>query len=533
MQNVIEHDKSGFKKMLENRVRLLEGIETVSDVIEQTTRYAEYNRALEQGMTPRQAVRMADEVTVNFKKRGLLSQQIDKVIPYFNPAVQGLSRMGRAITEDTVPFITKTVATSGILAGIVIAWNYLFMDDEDEYEKLSTYNKNSYYCFSIGNGEFIKIPKDRELAALESLFERTLEHHVGQNDMAFTEFVDYIFTQFAPPGVPTPTEGIYPMVQDAVVIGDIAETMANRTFTGAPIVPAQYQDLLPEAQYDNRTSFLAKQIGQALGWSPMKIDHFITNNFGFLGKFNKALTAEDKDFALGFGNQIIGDAAYSQDATRVFYDDYNIKSSEAKTYPDNGEYQAEYKAWNSVRSVLSEINKMARDPDNDERVYKILARDYAIDFLENQPDIDDRLVKLYERTKESSVFYNREFNNEFKVDGKKVSLDINDFIQYVDDYNETAERLYDSVLSASWFSGLTDSQKVKVLGRIKDDVSESMKRKYVTKTESVGVVSAVEQGIPAETYLRVKLFASTDGNDGISQAEARAALDKSYFSQLQ
>ena len=150
---------------------------------------------------------------------------------------------------------------------------------------------------------------------------------------------------------------------------------------------------------------------------------------------------------LGFGHQTIADPAYSQVGTRVFYDDYKIKASTAKTYPDNGEYQAEYKAWNSVRSVLSEINKMARDPDNDERVYKILARDYAIDFLENQPDIDDRLVKLYERTKESSVFYNREFNNEFKVDGKKVSLDINDFIQYVDDYNETAERLYDSVLS--------------------------------------------------------------------------------------
>ena len=533
MQDVIEHDKSGFRKMLTNRVRLLEGIEKIADIFEQSTRYPEYLRALDSGMTPRQAVRMADEVTVNFSKWGAWSKQIDKIVPYYNPGVQGLSRMGRALQEDTAPFLIKSFASATILSALVTAWNYLFMDDGEEYEKLDTYAKNSYYCFSNGKGEFIKIRKDRELAVLESLFERTLEHEVGQNNLAFVDFANYIFEQFAPPGIPTPTEGVYPMVQDMVLIGTLAETMANRDYKGSPIVPAQYQDLLPEAQYDERTSLIAKELGRALGWSPMKIDHFLTSNFGVLGKITKAVTAEDKDPLLGFGHQIIADPAYSQVGTRVFYDDYKIKASTAKTYPDNGEYQAEYKAWNSVRSVLSEINKMARDPDNDERVYKILARDYAIDFLENQPDIDDRLVKLYERTKESSVFYNREFNNEFKVDGKKVSLDINDFIQYVDDYNETAERLYDSVLSASGFSGLTDSQKVKVLGRIKDDVSESMKRKYVTKTESVGVVSAVEQGIPAETYLRVKLFASTDGNDSISQAEARAALDKTNLTQQQ
>ena len=71
MQDVIEHDKSGFRKMLTNRVRLLEGIEKIADIMEQSTRYAEYLRALDSGMTPRQTVRMADEVTVNFSKWGL------------------------------------------------------------------------------------------------------------------------------------------------------------------------------------------------------------------------------------------------------------------------------------------------------------------------------------------------------------------------------------------------------------------------------------------------------------------------------
>ena len=113
----------------------------------------------------------AQDVTVNFSKRGTASHQADAIIPYFNASVQGLDKMGREIVNN--PF---HLALRGITAiTIPTIGLYMINRDDPNYKKLSPFIKDNYYCFPKGDGTFIKIAKPREWGQVfGSLVERSL-----------------------------------------------------------------------------------------------------------------------------------------------------------------------------------------------------------------------------------------------------------------------------------------------------------------------------------------------------------------------
>ena len=61
--------------------------------------------------------------------------------------------------------------------------------------------------------------------------------------------------------------------------------MANKNFTGSPIVPEAYGDLPPEQQYNERTTKPAIWLGKKLKDSPMRLDYIINNNLGVLAEY--------------------------------------------------------------------------------------------------------------------------------------------------------------------------------------------------------------------------------------------------------
>ena len=524
-KGVTKVNPGGFKGALTTTLEFLEGL---ADATESAPRIAEFSRAVKQGKSVRDSVLAADEVTVNFKRHGDVSKNIDAFFPYFNASVQGLSKIPRSVYEDvqrfrnasgakgkmkaaTSGFTGKMLLSSAILAAIVLAWNN---DEEakEEYKKLSSYNKNNFYCFYVGDGKFLKVPKAKELAFLESTIERTWEDAAWDNDSAFHDFSGYMANIFLPPGVPDPTgEGIVgkmkPLVTDIGFVGSLAEILANETFTGAPIVSGYYSGLEPWAQYNDRTSWIAKAIGRIYPEaSPMKIDHFINSNFGILGDINQAWTAEDKDFFLGLRNKLIADNAYSTDALNRFYDEADEAETAGSTYPDDGAAQARSRAYSSMKSVISTINGYGKKDEAEERDYKAVARDYALDFMENLPASDPRLVALYERTGKGEIFYNRQFSDTLTVDGQKVELEIDEFLDYVDEYMKEIDSLYRKVLGAN----VSDDIKIKMLTNAKSEVVSALNDKYGGKTNRLNgnVFAAQRNGVPAEVYLEFAAKAS-------------------------
>ena len=473
-QDLYKQDRGGFRKVIENRIRILEAIEAFSDVIETAPRLAEYTRQRKRGVDIRHSVLAADEVSVNFKRKGQMSPQLDAVYPYFNASVQGISKMIRFAKSNPKAFWTKHITTSLLLAALVIGWNKFFMDDEDEYEKLSNYMKNNYYCFSVGGGKFVRIAKAKELAVLESLIERTYEAGVLGNDQAFGDFANYTALQFLPPGVPTPEDPLAP-VSDMIGVGTVVDLAANKNFSGAPIVPSQYQKLEPYAQYNDKTSWFAKAFGQAMGLSPMQIDYVISDNLGIIGNLNKALGANDKDWSLGILNKATADNAYSTDVLNNFYDTLEELEMRANTNPQDGHAVGTYKQYQSMQSIISQLNKFGRESKDDERAFKATARDYVSAFHSSQAGkIDERLIALYERTQSKSIFPYKTFSASFTKDGKTVNLTPAQFLDYVDEYERTLEESYQKILSMN----ISDEKKVEKLEKAKRDLTSSMNKKY-------------------------------------------------------
>lgn len=510
--------------------RIIEWIEKFSDVVEAAPRLAETKRVLEKTGDVRAARYAGDEVTLNFKRHGRVGKTIDAFYPFFNPAVQGTVKNITMLKERPAAFLIKLFAMSALASILEMGFNHAAGGDE-EYTKLSSYMKNSYYNIYKGNGKFHKIPKPQSLGVVASLIERAVEQYGMKNDESFYQFFEYLANQFVPPGVPTP-DNPDAFLDDFVVLGSIAEINSNKDFKGSPIVPSNYQNLEPSMQYDEKTSAVAKFLGKTLNWSPMKIDHFLDSNFGFLARISKALTAEDKDYLMGLANQFTADSAYSTDSFNRFYDSYEKWNTQKTSHPEDTEALSQFNQYNSARSIVSVLNRLAQESGNSD--YKKLAQDYALDFMDEERRDDSRLIALYNRTKESGLFPDKQFSNTLNykdADGnqQEVKLDANEFLDYTEEYNEEIQDIYNSVLS----SALSDEQKVRALKAAKSDLSKSLAQKYGGNESDTGVYAAGKIGVSPDVYFIIKYAGDTDGSGTLSQDEAKKMLNASSLSKDQ
>ena len=527
---------------------MIEGIQKISEAVEAAPRMAEYSRAIEQGKSKTDAVYEASEVTLNFDRSGSISKKIDLAYPFFNVQIQGLYKQASMLAdpEKRTSFIRRKVTSAFITALFVLAANAV-LGGKDEYEKLSDYVKNNYYCFYIGNGKFLRIPKARELDVLESSIERVGEAIAYGNDVgdSFNDFAEYVFQAYAPLGFPDITAlfeksgkdklvgFLKPTVTDLLFLGSVGEVFLNENYAGSPIVPAQYEDLVAKEQYDNKTSAVAKWLGSITGMSPMKLDHLIVSNAGFVGKLIKAYTANDIDWTGGYGNQFTSDIAYSNETNANFYDALDEAEMYANSYPENAEYQSAYKQYQSASSVLSYLYRQARENPDAEREYRMMAIAYAEEFLDGGIAQNDRLNEVYSKTGSASVYPYRKFEDTYtkteedeKGNKKKVEVKMTseEFLEYVNTYNEAVDELYGEILG-----GIQNEEIVKkALESAKDEAN-----KYAQTGELQNVMIAKEAGLSAAQYYEIKFTASTDGNSGIKKEEAVAALDKTNLTRKQ
>jgi hypothetical protein len=382
---------------------------------------------------------------------------------------------------------------------------------------------------------------------LESALERLGETVLYQNDMgdSYEGFGEYLFSLYAPLGFPDLTAlaeksskdkltGFFkPMLTDLLFFGSVAEVFMNENYAGSPIVPTQYQGLVAEMQYDNKTSGVAKWLGQLTGMSPMKIDHIMLSNTGFVGKLIKAYTATEIDWLGGYGNQFTTDVAYSNDTMNRFYDKLGDAEVYARSYGDNAEYQAEYKQYQSASSVLSYLNKKARENPEQEREYKLAAIAYAEEFMESGIANNERLNDVFLETGDKSVYPYITFEDNYTKkeedeNGKKKSVKVvmtpAEFMDYVATYNTTIDEVYGELLGA--FEDKTE--EAKALKKAKDDV-----REYARSGERSGVVAAIDVGVSASQYYKILFSADADDSGRVGQSEAQSALNKSDLTQKQ
>ena len=305
-------------------------------------------------------------------------------------------------SKERTKRIIKYAVSALLTAALSLFWNRTV--DEEGYENLSSYKKNNFYNFAIGNGKFISIPKHREGSLLESFMERSVDSLFEGND-AFYEFGGYVWQQFVPPMIPDvhtlDTEEAAHSWLGGTVLGPIIDVGFNEDFKGSPI-ETDYDKSLPSFErYSENTSELARVLGQS-HWarkrevSPKQIDHVISGTTGIVGTINKALfptNPERRDLAFGLKNKFVSDSAYSTDVLNKISDEANRNEMEFR-FKGSAENAVKYEKSAVLKSFVSGMNQAIRNlPDDEQRN----GRMYLLDSLSNWNDVLGSSQKAFEK----------------------------------------------------------------------------------------------------------------------------------------
>lgn len=386
-------DSQTVQKLKQAKRKAGESWEGFAGGIEQYLRANEYVLSRKAGMSAEEALFRAANITTDFSRGGVWSKKINRVVPFFNAGLQGLTKEYRYLTgldrkagqsrvETAAKRLTHFALASIVLGSLEALAGTGFDPDDKEakeaYSRLSTYQKNNSYCIYIGNGKFFTVRKPRELGILTSLTARLVEEELYDNENALYDFAGYSMDQLLPkivdslylvPGGMGSTEGGNQFFGTAVNslgwIGSPLGAILNIDYRGNPIVPANLEGVEAWQQYNDKTSKLAQAAGKALGWSPMKIDYAL-KSLGFVQTVQQnlfpvnssqaanPLSLEGLSTTLGFTK----DSVYSQDITNRFYDARSAITTKAKTYPDNKALQAEKALYDAQATFYSRASSL-------------------------------------------------------------------------------------------------------------------------------------------------------------------------------
>jgi hypothetical protein len=331
---------------------LLSRAEAISMEADALTRRAQYNSYIKQGLSEMEATYMALE-SMNFNKRGA-SPSIhwaNSLIPFFNAQIQGLNVLYKALTGN-LPFNERLKIQEKLLTrGLMIAAGTLAyaasMQDDEAYKNATPDQKYGNWFVRIpGVEEPLRIPIPFEIGYIfkalpEALYNSMMNEHGSEEAVkAFNQ----ILIQTIPGGTSMATVDVggfkvptlLPIPQ---AMKPIIETSLGKSFyTGRDILSKGEQQLLPEAQFRENTTEIAKAYGSLVGASPVKVEEFIkgytgTMGLAFLQVVSSPFSSEgspEKTYKRLSERAVIGGAFQPNDAGEIINSTFNRMNEFAK-----------------------------------------------------------------------------------------------------------------------------------------------------------------------------------------------------------
>lgn len=339
-----------WQKVVKNPIEVMRAISEASEI---STRLAEYDNARKgytglanrlfgserKSLTPQQAALEARDITIDFSRIGKNTKTANRVVAFFNAAVQGADKLRRVWKEDPVGASIR--ATLFVTIPTVALWQ--LNKDNPEYQELPQYVKDTYWILPSGD-HLIKIPKPFELGVLygtsvERMLQWMDDKEHGRKGIGFKGYGERVADVLTPSVMPT-------------AFIPIAEWAANYSFwRQKSIVPQAQQDLPDALQYGQNTSAVAKGIGSLLNVSPYKVDNTIRGYGGNLATLG--LTAID--------------AATGETANRPakrWYEMPEINKFAATPYQSSNSVQRVYDDFDAQNKLFNEAKITKQKPED-------------------------------------------------------------------------------------------------------------------------------------------------------------------------
>jgi hypothetical protein len=365
-----------------------------NDTMENAVRLAVYVAAITPkseggaGLSKERAASVAKNITVNFNRKGAMSQQFGVLYAFFNASVQGNARIYETLRGPA----GKKIIAGGLLMGVMqaVALALAGFDDDD----IPDYLKDRNLIIPYGNKKYFMIPMPLGYSAIPGISRIVTEwvlsggKNTGKKSMALLEL---LLTSANPLGGNSIVGAIAPTVVDPFVA-----LYANKDSFGRPIARKD-TDLKPTPGY-MRTRESASEFSKALseflnfvtsggnkytkGWiSPTgdEIDYVIGQFTGGVGRevmnagkaISSAIKGEDVEpHKVPIAGKIIGDAESRTGITSKFYknitqmSEYETEITQRRKNRENAydviRNNPEAALWERAKSVENEITALNR-----------------------------------------------------------------------------------------------------------------------------------------------------------------------------
>lgn len=397
-------NKLGFEKIRE-----------WSEAFEHAPRIAEFRKGIESGATRQKAALAARDITLDFQRKGATMQIINQIVPFSNAFIQGNAQFARmfvpklvdgkiSVSETAKPWI-RTMAYIGIPALMNAAYNA----GNPKYNNLPEWERNTFFHIDTSpfydteeekkRAPFIRIPKVQELGMW-----------VGNGIEAMTRWAHGKDPKWVDNYL---KNNVGSLVEERLLIPTAVmpfiEKFANKSiFYGTPIVPYDREDLLPQAQYNDRNTELFKSISNKLAdvfgdtFSPAIAENYVDRWTGSIGRDLLNLT----DVALQKSGVL--QEVYLPDKDLV---DYPLLKTFSTRYPSANaqpirEFFDNYKDADQIKKTVNKLMKEGKREEatklyknyqkvKDDKTYKAVTKALQfIKMLKKNDEMDPKRKKI-------------------------------------------------------------------------------------------------------------------------------------------
>lgn len=274
-QKKILNDITSGKKGWNYRLAQLDQLAIQGDA---ATRVVMYNSFIKQGLSEMEAT-LATLEAMNFSKRGISASlfQLSTMVPFMNAQIQGLNVLYNAF-KGKMPFNEKLKVKQKLVKRLIFMFGMSLvyaaaMQDDEAYQNANDDEKyGNWFVYTPFSEEPVKVPIPFELGIIGKALPEAIVNLAFGDEKArdVVGALGKMVWNSVPISMP---QGIKPALETA---------MNYSFFTGRAIESERLQQYEPGERYTERTSELAKMLGDILNVSPTKIEYLVRGYTGSL-----------------------------------------------------------------------------------------------------------------------------------------------------------------------------------------------------------------------------------------------------------
>lgn len=489
----------------------LGNIESFNVFFEQLPRFCEFYTTIgEAGNadidTVVQALYDSAEITTNFDRGGSLGRAINKVVPFFNAGVQGLSR-GARFTEEMIRNkdvnkmlrVAAYAAITGIGSELLPHLIYGNSDDEkvkQAWDETSAYYKNGF--FLIWNGkEFIRLPKGRMQGVLSAITNIAISLAEGEDVTAeqIKEELGGAVQNLMPP---SPFSGT---IFSPIMRADLFDPDSpGETWYGGDIETYADQQKLPYERYDSSTSKIFIKLAEAIagetgkGISPKKLQTLFEDYFGTTA--DVIIDKTDSEYeANAVLSKFTVDPTFQNTLSSEFYDlrdKYSDTIVDSRSTKDESAFAVIMEAYlnevNSQISTLRDEQKKIQNSNLSQRAKEEKMEEYQEQInelmrtaIEKEAEYSGKEANYYEELKEE-VTSTAKYQAFSKDETEKADDLIEDYAKYVilDDFGvKMTEKTSVEHINGLVDAGFSDADSLIIVSDMMSQKGDGDKRQYL------------------------------------------------------